>query len=413
MPDRQTTHRERSGPIGPDRASDRRWTRPIREPTSGPAASAGPDPGDEPAEPIEEREPLAGWPPRDILAPFVLLAVSLQRAHGYVIEDYLRALGLFGITMSTLYRTLRQMEKDGFLESTWEPGPTGPARRVYTITDAGHDWLDSSATMLNAYRETIDRFFGLYDAGRARCAPAAQPTDDPARRQKETAAMTKTDGSGPSRPIRSRSGASCTTTNERAWSAALEQAMGSAEFGESSGKLLETMLAAQKSVRDNMRTYLETMNVPTREDIARLGELVVGLEEKVDQVVDRLDGVEEAVRAQRDRPAGPPDPRAARDPQDRQDPTGSTGPAGATGPAGPPGPTGPMPGPQGRPGRPDRRPATGRSAVRPARVRPLQRPSPGRPRPSGQSQPATRGKAPTASTAGTRRRPAKRARAAK
>jgi len=67
--------------------------------------------------------------------------------------------------MSTLYRTLRQMEKDGFLVSTWEPGPTGPARRVYTITDAGHAWLDSSAAMLNAYRETIDRFFGLYEAG--------------------------------------------------------------------------------------------------------------------------------------------------------------------------------------------------------------------------------------------------------
>jgi polyhydroxyalkanoic acid synthase PhaR subunit len=86
-------------------------------------------------------------------------------------------------------------------------------------------------------------------------------------------------------------------TNERTLSAALEQAMGSPEFGESSGKLLETMLAAQKSVRDNMRTYLETMNVPTREDIARLGELVVGLEEKIDQVGDRLDAIEEAVRA--------------------------------------------------------------------------------------------------------------------
>ena len=58
------------------------------------------------------------------------------------------------------------------------------------------------------------------------------------------------------------------------------------------------MLAAQKSVRDNMRTYLETMNVPTREDIARLGELVVGLEEKIDQVVDRLDAIEDAVRAE-------------------------------------------------------------------------------------------------------------------
>ena len=120
---------------------------------------------------------MSGWPPRDFLAPFVLLAVSLQRAHGYVIEDYLRALGLFGITMSTLYRTLRQMEKDGFLESTWEPGPTGPARRVYTITDAGHTWLDSSAAMLNAYRQTIDRFFGLYGAGPGAAADGDDTTD--------------------------------------------------------------------------------------------------------------------------------------------------------------------------------------------------------------------------------------------
>jgi PadR family transcriptional regulator PadR len=119
-----------------------------------------------PRDSVEPGDPFPGWPPRDMLAPFVLLAVSLQRAHGYVIEDYLRALGLFGITMSTLYRTLRQMEKDGFLESTWEPGPTGPARRVYTITDAGHAWLDASAAMLDGYRQTIDRFFGLYAAGR-------------------------------------------------------------------------------------------------------------------------------------------------------------------------------------------------------------------------------------------------------
>jgi poly-beta-hydroxybutyrate-responsive repressor len=127
----------------------------------------------------DEREPVPAWPPRDFLAPFVLLAVSLQRSHGYVIEDYLRALGVFGITMSTLYRTLRQMEKDGFLESTWEPGPTGPARRVYTITDAGHVWLDSSAAMLSAYRNTIDRFFGLYgDGSGANRGQLDRPTDE-------------------------------------------------------------------------------------------------------------------------------------------------------------------------------------------------------------------------------------------
>jgi polyhydroxyalkanoic acid synthase PhaR subunit len=86
--------------------------------------------------------------------------------------------------------------------------------------------------------------------------------------------------------------------NEKAWNTALEQAMGTSEFGESSGRLLETMLAAQKSVRDNMRVYLETMNVPTREDIARLGELVIGLEEKSDQIADRLDALDDVLRSQ-------------------------------------------------------------------------------------------------------------------
>jgi PadR family transcriptional regulator PadR len=179
MTDRETTA---SNPQ-PDRSSTPRVNGTRRaDPGSSSerAANDGANAGtDGAAEPVEEREPFPGWPPRDILPPFVLLAVSLQRAHGYVIEDYLRALGLFGITMSTLYRTLRQMEKDGFLESAWEPGPTGPARRVYTITDAGHVWLDASAAMLNTYRETIDRFFGLYDAGpgAARRRPD-EPTDE-------------------------------------------------------------------------------------------------------------------------------------------------------------------------------------------------------------------------------------------
>ena len=77
-------------------------------------------------------------------------------------EEYLRQLGLLGIEMSTLYRTLRQLEKNGLLNSTWEPGPAGPARRVYTVTDIGNVWLDNWATALSAYRGMIDRFFGLY-----------------------------------------------------------------------------------------------------------------------------------------------------------------------------------------------------------------------------------------------------------
>jgi poly-beta-hydroxybutyrate-responsive repressor len=90
----------------------------------------------------------------------------LQRAHGYLIEEYLHSLGFLSLEMSTLYRTLRQLERDGLLYSSWEPGPAGPARRVYSLTDAGRGWLDSWAGVLDAYRGMIDRFFGLYGGGR-------------------------------------------------------------------------------------------------------------------------------------------------------------------------------------------------------------------------------------------------------
>jgi hypothetical protein len=137
--------------------------------------------------------------------------------------------------------------------------------------------------------------------------------------------------------------------NERAWSAALGEAMGSPEFADSSGKMLETMLAAQKSVRDNMRTYLETMNVPSREDIARLGELVVGLEEKIDQVADRLDVIEDAIRAVPGGPAGPAGPTGPTGPKGAAGRVGPKGGAGRTGPRGAAGRAGPI-GPAGRAG---------------------------------------------------------------
>lgn len=111
---------------------------------------------------------------REMLIPYVLLAVSLQRAHGYWIEEYLRGLGFLSLEMSTLYRTLRQLEKDGLLHSGWEPGPSGPARRVYFLTDTGKTWLDAWANALVGYREMIDRFFGLYASpARGEDIPAA------------------------------------------------------------------------------------------------------------------------------------------------------------------------------------------------------------------------------------------------
>src|SRR5919202_2661315 len=130
---------------------------PRRRPTPSSSAEPASAEGGQSASPPWGATAGAGM--REMLIPYVLLAVSLQRAHGYLIEEYLRSLGFVGLEMSTLYRTLRQLEKDGLLFSTWEPGATGPARRVYSLTDAGRAWLDTWAAALELYQGMIERFF--------------------------------------------------------------------------------------------------------------------------------------------------------------------------------------------------------------------------------------------------------------
>jgi DNA-binding PadR family transcriptional regulator len=52
-----------------------------------------------------------------------------------------RTLGFEKMNPGTMYRALRQMEKDGDVESSWETSRGGAARRMYTITDAGEAHL--------------------------------------------------------------------------------------------------------------------------------------------------------------------------------------------------------------------------------------------------------------------------------
>lgn len=91
--------------------------------------------------------------------------------------------------------------------------------------------------------------------------------------------------------------------NEKVWSQATGEFMESPAFAQWQGRMLETFLAFQKTWKDSATAQLQAANIPTRDDIARLGELILGLEEKVDQLADRLGAGE------RRPPAPPPPPR--------------------------------------------------------------------------------------------------------
>jgi poly-beta-hydroxybutyrate-responsive repressor len=100
--------------------------------------------------------------PRNWLVPVILLSLRDWSSYGYELMDRATTFGFGAMNPGTLYRTLRQMEKDGIVESSWETSKGGPARRMYTITDSGKTYLDFWAKSLEQYQRTMDTFFRMY-----------------------------------------------------------------------------------------------------------------------------------------------------------------------------------------------------------------------------------------------------------
>ena len=99
---------------------------------------------------------------RNWLVPILLLMLRQWSSYGYELMEKMSTFGLAAMNPGTFYRTLRQMEKDGMVSSSWDTSEGGPARRVYSITDAGEAYLNYWAQSLNHYQRMMDTFFRLY-----------------------------------------------------------------------------------------------------------------------------------------------------------------------------------------------------------------------------------------------------------
>ena len=95
----------------------------------------------------------------------LLQLLSEGTGHGYAMMEQLEQFGftLETINLSTLYRTLRHMEKEGCLKSVWEEGGPGPKRRVYLILEKGRRELDLRIRMMKTRKSHIERLIGEYD----------------------------------------------------------------------------------------------------------------------------------------------------------------------------------------------------------------------------------------------------------
>jgi PadR family transcriptional regulator PadR len=111
---------------------------------------------------VREGAGKANARPKNWMVPFLLLSLREWNSYGYELMERMTAFGFGAMNPGTLYRALRQMEKDGMVKSTWETSGDGPARRMYSITDVGERYLQFWADSLEQYQKMTDTFFRLY-----------------------------------------------------------------------------------------------------------------------------------------------------------------------------------------------------------------------------------------------------------
>ena len=93
--------------------------------------------------------------------PVILLLLKEKgEAHGYELAGSVaeHALTDAQIETAALYRTLRTLESNGHVESRWDVSGSGPARRLYRLSDSGLEHLRDWIVILEQMSKSMTAF---------------------------------------------------------------------------------------------------------------------------------------------------------------------------------------------------------------------------------------------------------------
>ena len=119
----------------------------------------------------------------DLLSSSLLAYLRRWNAYGYQLVQELGKAGLASFDSTTVYRTLRQLERAGLVSSFWDTSESGPARRMYALTQAGEAMLDVWLELFGRYQQVLHSALNSLDnldRPAARRSEAADGPDEPA-----------------------------------------------------------------------------------------------------------------------------------------------------------------------------------------------------------------------------------------
>lgn len=96
------------------------------------------------------------------LKPLVLSLLAKGPKYGFQITYSARILAGDQVNWSNskLYPLLHRLEHDGLVESFWRPSTTGPDRKYYQLTKAGHKALSRAKSEWNAMNAIFAKLWG-------------------------------------------------------------------------------------------------------------------------------------------------------------------------------------------------------------------------------------------------------------
>ncbi len=96
--------------------------------------------------------------------PRLLLELAKKPAHGYELIERLGQDNSISPDPGNFYRMLRSLEEEGLVCSTWDTSTSGPARRVYELTEQGHEFLQSWVVIIQQTQQSLAQFLSDYEA---------------------------------------------------------------------------------------------------------------------------------------------------------------------------------------------------------------------------------------------------------
>ena len=95
-------------------------------------------------------------PLRGLLHIAIIDLIKDKPAHGGEIYQTLKEKFLIDVPRGIIYALLRRMEEDSLIISNWSIRESGPARRIYHITEDGLEYLKCSLERLRRAGQMID-----------------------------------------------------------------------------------------------------------------------------------------------------------------------------------------------------------------------------------------------------------------